>query len=335
MLNFGWFGSRASGTCLLCLDHIERVVDSQITKQDCGSEFLSAMAFREAAANDRRHSFVRIMLGNYGKRMRIPMVFHEHIEGKLQDRAVLRNANGRCWTVEVKRVGASLCFENGWPEFARDNLLQLVDFLSFTYDGQFTFDVTIYGKDGVEKKVPAQTNEELCISAEVQRKGKEDKAKSSRPCLCKYKKYKSIKRTEDSNEKTRCVFEVHKSCPFNLKNPHSAATYKSFRTNDIRLPKAFIAESGIAEEGTTPKVVLIDPRGKPWAMYMTQGGEGRWNFGNKWRECVIENNLLPGDICAFELIDSKNQCRRNTLQVHIFRKGENVGSHSANAADLP
>ncbi|XP_068655396.1 putative B3 domain-containing protein At5g66980 [Aristolochia californica] len=279
------------------------------------------MAPCDAAAEDHKPSFVKIMFGDFAKRMRIPSSFNGHIKGKLKDRSVLTNANGRCWHVEIQKVGASWCFLNGWTKFVKDNSLQFADFLSFTYDGELNFEVMIFGKDGVEKEVPVQGYDELSTSVEDQQIAKEKRANSTRLCLCRYKKNRSIRRREDGNEQMKPVFKAHRSCPFNLNNPHSAVIYKSFRTNDIRLPKAFVRESGIGKEGTTPKVDLLDPKGKRWSMYMTQGGEGRWNFGNKWRECVMENNLVAGDVCAFELIGSKNQGSRNVLQVHIYRKG--------------
>lgn len=46
------------------------------------------------------------------------------------------------------------CFflKKGWPDFVKDNSLELGEFLVFRYNGSSAFTVRIFGRDGCKKK---------------------------------------------------------------------------------------------------------------------------------------------------------------------------------------
>lgn len=69
-------------------------------------------------------------------------------------------------------------FRNGWPDFVKDNYLEIGDFLVFEYDGKSTFNVKIYGRNACEKDIRVvKKNNDNPISLE--KKGKQVQEKES------------------------------------------------------------------------------------------------------------------------------------------------------------
>ena len=54
-------------------------------------------------------------------------------------------------------------FKNGWQAFVDYHCLKYGDFLVFRYDGGFTFDVKIFGKNGCKKAVVAEADNSVPI----------------------------------------------------------------------------------------------------------------------------------------------------------------------------
>ncbi|GAB2293796.1 hypothetical protein Dimus_028009 [Dionaea muscipula] len=68
-------------------------------------------------------------------------------------KAVLRNQTRATWYVNLVKEDNNMSFTGGWPEFAKDNRLQLGEFILFSYKGNLTFDVKIYGTNGCSKAI--------------------------------------------------------------------------------------------------------------------------------------------------------------------------------------
>nr|POF06281.1 putative b3 domain-containing protein [Quercus suber] len=82
-------------------------------------------------------------------------------------KCALRSPIGKFCIVRVEVRGNRMFFGDGWPDFVKDNYLEIGDFLVFEYDDKSTFNVKIYGRNGCEKDVRvAKKNSDNPISLE-------------------------------------------------------------------------------------------------------------------------------------------------------------------------
>ncbi|KAL3616457.1 hypothetical protein CASFOL_039847 [Castilleja foliolosa] len=95
-------------------------------------------------------SFFKILLFDFSTKLRIPKEFVKKYGEIIPEEAILETeAGSKSWAVEIKPLDEHFCFSNGWPQFVKDNKLNDMDFLVFTLVSKSTFQVAIYGKDGV------------------------------------------------------------------------------------------------------------------------------------------------------------------------------------------
>ncbi|KAL3616493.1 GATA-binding factor 2 [Castilleja foliolosa] len=95
-------------------------------------------------------SFFKILLFDFSTKLRIPKEFVKKYGEIMPEEAILETeARSKSWAVKIKPLDEHFCFMNGWPQFVKDNKLCDMDFLVFTLVSKSTFQVAIYGKDGV------------------------------------------------------------------------------------------------------------------------------------------------------------------------------------------
>ncbi|KAK4796284.1 hypothetical protein SAY86_028610 [Trapa natans] len=87
------------------------------------------------------------------KRLKIPVNFTKHIEGKESGLVSLEGPSGNTWQVELIHETGSLSLHCGWSTFVRDNSILCGDLLVFRYNGNLHFSVQIFDKTACEKEV--------------------------------------------------------------------------------------------------------------------------------------------------------------------------------------
>ncbi|KAK7831669.1 putative b3 domain-containing protein [Quercus suber] len=93
--------------------------------------------------------------------------FIKNFNGMSLSKCALRSPIGKFCIVRVEVRGNRMFFGDGWPDFVKDNYLEIGDFLVFEYDDKSTFNVKIYGRNGCEKDVRvAKKNSDNPISLE-------------------------------------------------------------------------------------------------------------------------------------------------------------------------
>ncbi|XP_026417640.1 B3 domain-containing protein Os01g0723500-like isoform X2 [Papaver somniferum] len=98
-----------------------------------------------------RPSFFKVMIGDFGKRLKVPVNFVGNFNGMIPYDSILRSPSG-CWNVKVREEeDGGLSFWKGWPDFAEAHCLQEGDFVTMKYIGNSQFVVTLYGNNGCEK----------------------------------------------------------------------------------------------------------------------------------------------------------------------------------------
>ncbi|MCL7047527.1 hypothetical protein MKW94_029150 [Papaver nudicaule] len=107
-----------------------------------------------ARQNYGRPSFYKVMMGDFERKLKIPVNFIGNFDGMIPYDSVLRSPIG-CWNVKVREEeDGSLSFRKGWPEFVEAHYLGHEDFVTMKYLGNSQFAVKLYGKNGCEKVLP-------------------------------------------------------------------------------------------------------------------------------------------------------------------------------------
>ncbi|EYU37730.1 hypothetical protein MIMGU_mgv1a014508mg [Erythranthe guttata] len=105
----------------------------------------------EIGSPDRRPCFFKIMLPPNFTRLRIPHDFNEQLSDINSNQATLASRTCGNWEVElVKDDKGDIYFIRGWPEFVKHHSLVPLDILVFKYNGDSSFDVVIFDKNGTQ-----------------------------------------------------------------------------------------------------------------------------------------------------------------------------------------
>ncbi|XP_010460626.1 PREDICTED: B3 domain-containing protein At4g34400-like [Camelina sativa] len=85
--------------------------------------------------------------------MVIPIPYDDHLPRLLPKKVILQGPGGRSWNVatEIRGGGDEVHFAQGWPKFVEDNTLNDGDFLTFVYNGNHIFEVSIFRSDGCKE----------------------------------------------------------------------------------------------------------------------------------------------------------------------------------------
>ncbi|KAI3849871.1 hypothetical protein MKW98_026785 [Papaver atlanticum] len=110
-----------------------------------------------ALQNYSRPSFFKVMMGDFRKKLKLPVNFIKNFNGMIPYESILRSPSG-CWNVEIgEEEDGDLSFRKGWPDFVEAHCLGQGDFLTMEYNGNSQFVVKLYGKNGCEKLLPSST----------------------------------------------------------------------------------------------------------------------------------------------------------------------------------
>ncbi|XP_056863066.1 B3 domain-containing protein At4g34400-like isoform X2 [Raphanus sativus] len=115
------------------------------------SEFKHPLAM---AASDSLPRFFKVFISHFSSdSMLIPISYYDELPRHLPKTAILQGTGGCVWKVgmTLKQEEEEVYFEQGWPNFVKDNDLVDGDFMTFVYNGDNVFEVSIYGLDGCKQ----------------------------------------------------------------------------------------------------------------------------------------------------------------------------------------
>lgn len=81
----------------------------------------------------------------------IPISYYDQLPRLLPKKVILQGPGGCSWNVATKIRGDEVHFAQGWIKFVEDNTLSDGDFLTFVYNGDHIFEVSIYRTDGCKE----------------------------------------------------------------------------------------------------------------------------------------------------------------------------------------
>lgn len=205
-------------------------------------------------------------------KMKIPLGFLKFFNGDIPviSQLEVEGQPSRSWRVVVEKIEEDFFFKGGWPNFVKDNNLEIEDFLNFSYAGNSIFHVKIYGKDGYMKQ-DSTAIEELEENTHASQADQE---------------------LEGSVNTVVAVtlFEIV------MKKSH-------FSELVLNLPYTFgkkYMKSGQVFE----KVATLMTDGKSWPVVVRSSD--RLKIRKGWRRFRQDNDLRVGDVLHFKLIDEEN-----------------------------
>lgn len=102
-------------------------------------------------------SFFKVMMGDFRKKLKLPVNFIKNFKGMIPYDLILQSPSG-CWNVEIREEeDGGLSFWEGWPDFVEAHCLGQGDFVTMKYIGNSQFVVILFGKNGCEKVLPSST----------------------------------------------------------------------------------------------------------------------------------------------------------------------------------
>ncbi|XP_050364414.1 B3 domain-containing transcription factor VRN1-like isoform X2 [Argentina anserina] len=178
--------------------------------------------------------------------------------------------------------------------------------------------------DEAKSSTPGEGTQSAKKTARKRRKpdpnAQESSAQHEQDVEIRFRFYESAsarKRTVTAEERERAV---NTAKTFEPVNPFCRVVLRPsylYRGCIMYLPSCF-AEKNLS--GVSGFIKLQSADGKQWPVRCLYRG-GRAKLSQGWYEFTVENNLLEGDVCVFELLKSKEI----VLKVNIFRVQEDAG----------
>ncbi|XP_023635064.1 B3 domain-containing protein At4g34400 isoform X2 [Capsella rubella] len=96
--------------------------------------------------------FFKVFVSHFSSdSMVIPISYYDQLPRVLPKKVILQGPGGGSWNVATKIRGEEVHLAQGWSKFVEDNTLNDGDFLTFIYNGDRIFEVSIYRSDGCKE----------------------------------------------------------------------------------------------------------------------------------------------------------------------------------------
>ncbi|XP_022006826.1 B3 domain-containing protein REM9-like [Helianthus annuus] len=249
------------------------------------------------------HAFFKILRDPSAPRLSLPPDFvREYLKNNIPTGPVIISASGgHAWIVKIKKIGDHHYFTNGWKNVVKDIPLVYENFLIFRLVNPYTFDMTIFGKNGCEQILPPKSEDDdhEDVSGEfenvVDEDDKDGEEEEDHDDDC-YVDDKDGEEEEDHDDD--CYVDD---------DPFFVMTFTKSHIRRLRFPGKFAEWAGINGEGTM-RVKNLD--GAEWVTKVkldTTFKTKRYLLSSGWRSFWHENNLSQGDECVFKFIRSERK----------------------------
>ncbi|XP_072148564.1 putative B3 domain-containing protein Os03g0621600 [Setaria viridis] len=222
----------------------------------------------------------------------IPKRFANNIGGQIPEEVQLEVPNGKNYNVKVAREQDALVMGSGWANFASVYDLKQEDFLVFTYCGKSHFKVCIFDP----RYAPS----------------------SRSPMHGVTKLAYIIPRFTILSDKQKCKIEDKVRA---IRSPYDLFVLIVKTSNVIGKSSSMGFCSEYAKkylQGGYDSIILLHPNKTDIWEAEIEINNNRRRIGRGWWQFVSDNELKVGDICLFQLMETK----KLTMTVHIIRKQE-------------
>nr|XP_025888304.1 B3 domain-containing protein REM17-like [Solanum lycopersicum] len=270
----------------------------------------------------KKPHFFKPILPNFKHGIKIPVAFCKHLKGCNQEHAILRKSDKK-WQVKVN----GRLLDEGWAIFAKENDLQLGDCLIFRHEGDFEFEVSIFGSNHFER-VYEQTpkgGEEinhtcnkiisqglvfvLCFSSLVFYFNYTSKffellqiVHKSISLIASSLSSKTTEKTKLNVKSNEIIPEVEAAENMPLDRPPFIFTVTPYclTRGHVQLPVQFARDNSLMNRRCTI-TIRDEQRSLTFALYSSGA---RTYIKGQWREFCIANCLKKGDQIMLAIVDN-------------------------------
>ncbi|KAK9050983.1 hypothetical protein SSX86_027608 [Deinandra increscens subsp. villosa] len=252
-------------------------------------------------------SFFMILFDPSADHLSLPPDYVDmHLKKKIPNSPITLSANGGySWRLEIKKIGDSCCFTNGWSNVVKDLQLGFADFLYFQFVDEFTFILSVYGPNGCEKIFPQKIEDD---GGENVVDHDEEEKKYDGNNDDDYDDAHDDDDDDDADDEENGDDE---------EDPCFVTIINKTHKKILRLPAGFEELVGIKAEGTM-KLKNLD--GKEWVTGLkldkSYRASIRYHMSPGWCAFRKQNDLLEGDKCVFKYIRSE----RTLLLAKVTKK---------------
>ncbi|KAL6661517.1 hypothetical protein ACP70R_000901 [Stipagrostis hirtigluma subsp. patula] len=297
---------------LLVLRHRGRGVltvkafDTSSCLRELGTRPSPADATTSSKDASHRPQFISVLRSNSMEKMLIPAKFvqqyipKEHLNNH---KAIVYGPLGKICPVELEINGSDMFFAGGWSQFLAFHGITKANALLLRYEGNMLFTVKVFETDGCQRESTRKDiRMQLCIKEQqespdpsFQKHRKNDwsfsdgemKLKGSLTCLDKA----SLQR--------KSGYEI--GPPSWIKKKMNTTNIK--RTN---LPADFCYAIGFWEgEACTVTLKTSLSSTRSWQVRVLPYKNANHKVGAGWRRFCRENGIKKGDICTFNVVETK------------------------------
>ncbi|XP_022158241.1 B3 domain-containing protein At4g01580-like [Momordica charantia] len=282
------------------------------------------------------------------RKLNVPKKFvSRHGEALQNEEVFLKVANGAEWKVGVEKSNGKVWFEKGWQQFVEFYSIGVGYFLTFRYETNACFHVTIFDPSASEIEYPMEDFGDIRSESEefedqilVYKRRREGKiTQTNLYSVAHHKKMKisndhdEVLRNEDfQSSKFKDRLKVIK-CENGLRSvTERASTFQSMTPNhsfmitmgpsyihtgkgDPNIPKSF-AKIHVKK---SQEISLEDSDGRVWKIWCgvrpSQNVNKSVEMRGGWKAFARDNSLEEGHICVFELMKGT----KLSFKVTIFR----------------
>ncbi|KAL1561851.1 putative B3 domain-containing protein [Salvia divinorum] len=275
--------------------------------------------------------FFKVYLPNLSShQLLIPPDFTKGFRRALSEKVILKNNDGKTWSVEVRETPSGIFLKDGWQSFVEYHGLKVGEFLVFCYRGSYSFLVKIFGVNGCKKEILGPNNIATRVKSE---EDTDEETKPDRACRKRAspqgkdhlssvggrrskvsRRFREVNKVEEqvgaseqpdnSNESKNTVQVVPKRSSF--VSPPS-------RSRMLRIPDEVTNDESVHLEA---EMNLRNARGKEWPVKIYTMHNGPSFLGKGLYAFQTDNNIGPKDSCKFTF------GTQTTIDVKILRKSK-------------
>ncbi|KAI8532898.1 hypothetical protein RHMOL_Rhmol11G0253400 [Rhododendron molle] len=294
-------------------------------------------------------SFFKVFMpSNSSERLLIPLDFIAQVEGRIPNKAFLRNCHGKLWPVKVTKARNHFHFSDGWPKFVEDGSLDLGEFLVFNYDGTSVFYVKIFERTGCLKEVigssyitvneeeeKEEEEEEEEDKDEEEEEEEEKEEEDMEVEKCSEEHGDAVDEQELESTPLRCLLDsvgnkgkvavkvednedvFEHGIVSRPKNPYFVAKLRQKRRNELFIPTDVIRVHRLE----LPKnLIILDEEGRKLSSKVIRWNDGRTWLTKGWKAFCKWNYLKREDRCICEFVHGEGS-DGIYLKMRILREG--------------
>ncbi|KAI3983606.1 hypothetical protein MKX01_000618 [Papaver californicum] len=278
-----------------------------------------------ARQNYSRPSFFKVMMGDFRKKLKLPVNFIKNFNGMIPYDSILRSSYG-CWNVKVRQEeDGGLSFRKGLPHFVEAHCLGQGDFVTTKYIGNSLFVVKLYGINGCEKalsftdsngvkSIPSGKRKECeetsngkftNYGSEFDQQHKYRADDIGRDSLCPDKENCGLFKCNALKRKSTVIegrTRVNQAECSRKGKPHFLVFWTENKKYQMEIPQKVVRKIG---KTLSDIVALKSANGRLWNVELKRSGGKVW-FDKGWKEFTEHHSLRDG-YCRLSKRDEREE----------------------------